>query len=112
MPTRSKFTAENRAKILQALKVGASRNMAAAIAGVDEAQIRRWIAKGKESEEGTSYREFYEACQEAEAHPGLRALGIIYKELPDNPALAWKYVERKVQGYEPPMPQFAQPQSG
>jgi hypothetical protein len=103
MPTRSKFTAETRAKIIQALKVGASANMAAAIAGVDEAQIRRWRAKGKESEEGTSHREFYEACKEAEAHPGLRALGIIYKELPDNPTLAWKYVERKVPGYEPPV---------
>lgn len=103
MPTPSKFTAETRTKLIQALKVGASKRTAAAIASVDEAQVRRWIAKGKESEEGTRYREFYLEVQEAEAHPRLRALGVIYKELPDNPGLAWKFIERREHGYEPPV---------
>lgn len=104
MPTPSKFTVETRQKIIQALSVGASRNTAAHIAKVDEAQIRRWIAKGKESEAGTRYREFYEQVLEAEASPRMRALGIIYRELPDRPDLAWKYVERREPGYAPPMP--------
>ena len=104
MPTPSKFTAETRQKIVQALTVGASRTTAAHMAGVDEAQVRRWIAKGKDSEGGTRFREFYEQVLEAEASPRMRALGIVYREMPDRPDLAWKYIERREPGYAPPMP--------
>lgn len=103
MPTPSKFTAETRQKIIEALSVGASRRTAAAIAGVNEAQIRRWLKKGEESEEGSRFREFYTQAIEAEAQPRLRALGVLYRELPDNPALAWKFIERREPGYAPPM---------
>jgi len=104
MPNRSKFTQERRERILQALQVGAHRTTAAALAGIDEAQIRRWIARGKEASPGTQFREFYEQVLEAEAAPRMRALGIIYKELPDRPDLAWKFVERKEPGYAPAVP--------
>lgn len=103
MPTPSKFTPETRTKIIQALQVGASRRTAAAIAGIDEAQVRRWLTRGKESTEGR-FHEFYEECLKAEASPRMRALGIIYKEMPENPMLAWRYVERREPGYEPPAP--------
>lgn len=103
MPQPSKFVAETRRKIIQALQVGASRTTAAHIAGIDEASLRRWIKRGQDADEGR-YREFYEEVLVAEASPKMRALGIVYKELPDNPALAWKYVERKEAGYAPPMP--------
>jgi hypothetical protein len=112
MPTPTKFTTETRQKIIQALQVGASRTTAAHIAGVDEAQVRRWIAKGKDSSEGTRFREFYEAVIAAEASPRMRALGIIYKEMPDRPDLAWKYVERREPGYAPPMPNIGVQPSG
>jgi hypothetical protein len=104
MPTPSKFTAERRDKIIQALQVGASRRTACHIAGVDESNLRRWLARGLEAAEGTRYRDFYEEVRKAEASPSMRALGIIYKEMPDNPMLAWKFIERKEPGYEPPMP--------
>lgn len=103
MPTPSKFTAERRQRIIQALSIGASRNTAAGIAGVDESAIRRWIAKGKEAEPGSRFREFYEEVIQAEASPRMRALGIIYKEMPDNPVLAWKYIERREPGFAPPV---------
>jgi hypothetical protein len=108
MPTPSKFKAEVRQKIIQALSVGASRRTAAAIAGVDQAQIRRWLEKGETAAEGTSYREFYTDVISAEAAPRMRALGVIYKELPDNPGLAWKFIERREDGYAPPIPQMVQ----
>lgn len=103
MPTPSKFTAENRQKIYQALQVGASRRTAAHIAGVDESQIRRWFKRGEDASEGR-YREFYEEVLRSEASPRMRALGVVYKELPDNPSLAWKFIERREPGYEPPLP--------
>lgn len=106
MPTPTKFTAETRQKILQALQVGASRRTAAAIAGVDHTQVQRWMKKGSDAASGTRFREFYEDVNRAEASPRMRALGVIYKELPDNPGLAWKFIERTEPGYAPPMPQM------
>ena len=103
MPARSTFTAEKAEKILQALHVGASLRTAAAVAGVPDATLRRWIAKGKAASEGTRFREFYEAVQEAEAAPRMRALGIVYRELPDNAALAWRFLERHEPGFAPPL---------
>lgn len=104
MPTPSKFTEDRRKKILQVLSIGGSRVSAAATAGVDEATFRRWMVRGKESDDGTRWRDFYDEVIAAEAAPRVRALGIVYKELPDNPALAWKYLERREPGYAPPMP--------
>jgi hypothetical protein len=104
VPTVSKFTAERRDKIVQALQVGASRRTASHIAGIDESNLRRWLVKGAEAAEGTRFREFYEEVRRAEASPSMRALGIIYKEMPDNPMLAWRFIERKEPGYEPPAP--------
>lgn len=112
MPTPTKFTAETRERILQALQVGASRRTAAQIAGIDEAQLRRWVTRGKDGAQGTRYHDFYLAVLEAEASPRLRALGVIYKELPDNPVLAWKFIERREPGYAPPMPNLGPPQAG
>ena len=104
MPTPSKFTAESRQKVLEALRVGASQRTAAAVAGVDVATLRRWVERGKAAAQGTRWAQFAADYEEAEAHPRVRALGIIYSELPDNPGLAWKFIERREPGYAPPMP--------
>ncbi len=53
---------------------------------------------------------FYLQVLEAEAHPRTRALGIIYKEMPDRPDLAWKFIERREPGYEPAVPSVQPPQ--
>ena len=104
MPTPTKFKAEVKQKIIQALSVGASRRTAAAVAGIDESNLRRWMERGKNASEGTAYREFHDDVIAAEAAPRIRALGVVYKELPDNPGLAWKFLERREPGYAPPMP--------
>lgn len=102
MPTPSKFTADRRQKIVQALKIGASRRTAAAVAGVDESTLRDWLARGKDAEEGSRWREFYEDCEDAVAHPKMRALGLIYEKLGDDANIAWKFIERREEGYAPP----------
>jgi transposase-like protein len=108
MPTPTKFTGETRQQILEALQVGASRRTAAAIARVDEATLRRWMEQGKSAGEGTRFREFYTQVLEAEAHPRMRALGIIYRAMEDKPDFAWKFAERRESGFAPPMPQALQ----
>lgn len=112
MPNRSKFTAETRSRILEALKIGASRRTAAALARVGETTLRRWMEKGENSSEGSRFRQFHEEVLEAEAHPRERALGIIYREMADNPALAMKVIERREPGYAPPMPHAPQMPAG
>jgi hypothetical protein len=104
VPGQSKFTAERRQKILEALQVGASRRTAAAVARIDPATLTRWIQSGESAESGSRWRQFFEDVHEAEAHPKMRALGVVYKELSDSPALAWKFIERRESGFAPPMP--------
>ena len=95
MPTPSKFTAEARTAILEALAIGASRRTAAHLAKIGEATLRRWMADGAKASEGSRYRQFHDEVLAAEAAPLVRALGIIYRELPDKPDLAWKFIERR-----------------
>lgn len=101
----SKFVEARKQQILAVLKVGGSRDTAAQVAGVTSETLRVWLKRGADQDdEGSSYREFYEEVLAAEAEPRFRALGIVYKALPDNPMLAWKVVERKEPGYAPPVP--------
>jgi hypothetical protein len=99
VPARSKFTAPVKAKILELLAAGASRRAASAFAGVDHATLLRWLRRGENASEGSRFREFYEQVAEAEAHPKLRALQIVYNAIPDDPGLAWKFIERREPGY-------------
>lgn len=110
MSGRSKFTADRRKAILELLSVGASRRTAAAVAGVDHATLSRWLSRGQDAPEGSRWREFYVAVVQAEAHPRIRALETVHRELLDNASLAWRYLERREEGYAPqpfvpPVPQ-------
>ena len=103
MPTPSKFTAETRQRILEAKRIGASDRTAAQIAHVDHSTLGRWLARGKDAPEGSRFREFHDEFRAAEAEPRLRALAIIHEQMPDNPSLAWKFIERREPGYAPPI---------
>ena len=98
----SKFTAAARAKVLEALGYGASRVTAANYAGVDEATLRRWVARGKEQAAGP-WHDFLIAVLEAEAQPKVRALRVISDDVAVSPTTAWKFVERREPGFAPPM---------
>jgi hypothetical protein len=108
----SKFTAEAKQRILEAKRVGASDKTASRVAGIDPATLRDWLKRGKDGAKDSSYAKFLDAFEEAAAHPRERALGIIYNALPDRPDLAWKYVERREDGYAAPIAQPAAVASG
>ena len=99
----SKFTAENRQKVIEALMVGASRNEAARIAKIGPTTLKRWLEEAKSASDGTAKAKFRDDVEEAEAHPKMRALGVVYRALEDRPDLAWKFIERRVDGYQPPV---------
>lgn len=96
------FTAQRRERILRAKRVGASDRTAAQVAGISSSTLQDWKRRGREGTKDSAYRKFLEDMEEAEAHPKERALGIIYDSIADRPDLAWKFIERREGGYEPP----------
>lgn len=62
----SKFTPETQQVILEAVAQGNYYTVAAALAGVHEGTIYRWIKWGRDDER-PGYKEFYEAMIQAEA---------------------------------------------
>lgn len=107
MPGPSKFTADRRERILEALRYGSSYRTAAAYAGVDPSQLTRWLQRGRAAKEG-AYSDFAAAVEKAEAEPKIRALRIVHDAMADKPDLAWKYVERRERGFAPPQPNMHQ----
>jgi hypothetical protein len=98
----SKFTTDRRQRILEALTIGAPQEVAAAIAGISKSTLSDWLTRGRRQEKGP-FADFVAQVEEAEAHPKARALGIIYKAMEDKPDLAWKFIERRVSGFAPPV---------
>ena len=103
----SKFTADRKKRIIEAKRVGASNKTAALVAGIGEPTLRDWLERGRKGPKDSAYAKFLEEFEQAAAHPRERALGIIYNALPDRPDLAWKYIERREEGYAPPIAQPA-----
>ena len=108
----SKFTAERKARILEAFQIGASVATAAAVGGVSDGALRGWLARGKEPGAPASYREFVEEVEKARAHPKTRALSIVYNAMAERPELAWKFLERREHGFAPPQPNALPAQTG
>lgn len=97
----SKFTAEHRRVVLELLKAGSSRRAAAAVAGIGHQTLLRWLKRGAEAPAGSRWAQFYLDVMQAEAEPRIRALGIVYNAIEDRPDLAWKFIERRVDGFAP-----------
>lgn len=115
----SKFIDKVRLRLLQAAAIGCSQETAAALAGIDQATLSRWLTKG--AKEFTScedidnlpaFAQFWCDWNEAQARPKERALAIVQREMDTNPMLAWKYVERRERGYQPPAPALPEKQQG
>ncbi len=103
MPAHSKFTADVRERLLKVKGAGGPDTLACAYAGITDETLRRWLAKGREADEGL-YAEFATAYDEAKSAPQVRALMLLQKKLPDSDTLLMKYIERQVAGYEPLQP--------
>lgn len=112
MPARSKFTAAVRESLLETKRLGAPDTLACAGAGVSTDSLARWLDKGRSAEGESLYRKFYLDYEAAKAAPKIRSLGLLSRDKEDNPMLNWRYIERQVEGYAPPLPNVshAQPQ--
>ena len=111
MPTPSKFTQPVVKAFLEAIRYGASIRTAAAEAGITHPTAIRWIEKGKDADPESRFGRFYTDFEAAQAHPIMRALRSVYNEIPDDPKLAFKVLERRERGYAPPMPYAPPPPS-
>lgn len=99
---RSKFDSGRRAKILEVLEYGASMETAAAIARITPVTLYRWLRQGEDANPESQFGKFYLDVMEARAKPKERALRTVSNELDDDPAMAWKFLERREPGFAPP----------
>jgi hypothetical protein len=112
MPTPTKFTAETRRIILEALREGNSRETAAPLAGTTPATLSRWISRGAESQRGSLYRQFAEDVAMAEAAARGRALRILNSHMQDQPKWAAWFLERRDPAFAPPATHQLAPRQG
>jgi hypothetical protein len=78
MARPTKLTPDVKDRILAATRAGCTRSAAAAHAGIGEATLYSWIAKGRDAETGV-YAEFVEDLTRAEA-AGEARLTILWSE--------------------------------
>ena len=91
----SKLTPQVTEQLVQALRLGNSCKHSAIYAGIDEATLRRWMARGRVEREGP-HAELNKAVIEAEAKAQIVAMGCITKAIRDGDwkAATW-LLERK-----------------
>lgn len=94
MARPSKFTDETRKKLIQALSIGCTYELAAKYAGIHEATFYSWLTKGREGHPG--FLKFYEDAKKAEAICATGALGVIVQSAREGDwkAAAW-FLERR-----------------
>lgn len=92
----SKFTEETKAKVVQALRGGNYRNVAAQYAGISHATLRNWLKNGQDPENYPDYAEFLEQVEKAEADGEVASLALIRRAASDGNwnAASWM-LERK-----------------
>lgn len=92
----TKFDSDTCHKIIQLLEQGNYRKTAAAVAGVDETTLLRWIKRGRESKSKGKYYQFYQSVKKAEEKAKAYHLQQIRKASENGSwqASAW-YLERK-----------------
>lgn len=91
--------------------MGSSLKTAAAVAGITHVTLNQWMRRGEQdraNDVGGQYAQFAADVELARAAPRVRALDLLYKLLPDNPQLVWKYLERVEPGFEAPQPGVVQ----
>lgn len=100
-----KFTADRKAEVLRARRLGASQQTCAAAGGISKETLRLWLERGRTSD-GGNYADFAAEFDAAGAYPNVRALEIVQKAMLDKPELAWKFLQVKEPGFAPPATQL------
>jgi len=75
---RTKFTPEVRAKIIQAIESGNTREAASGFAGIDDGTLYTWLRKGRAAKSG-QYREFLKAVTRAESRAEVGFVNVVAK---------------------------------
>ena len=93
---RSKFNDETQKRIIQAIQMGATYEIAAEHAGICRKTLYSWIEKGKTASRGSKYYTFLHDFRKAEARAALTSLTTIQKEIQngDWKAAAW-FLDRR-----------------
>ena len=93
MPRPTKLTPQVQEKVVQALRGGNFRYVAALWAGIDRSQFKRWMVRGKRGPK--LYRAFRAAVIEAEKGAELRAVALVIKAAGADAKHAEWWLERK-----------------
>jgi len=98
----SKLTLQVEEQLVQALRMGTSRKHAAIYAGIDEATLRRWMARGRVEREGP-HAELHRAVVEAEAKAQIVAMGCVAKAIREGDwkAATWLLERKAPEQYAP-----------
>jgi len=99
MARRSKINEETKKRIIQAIQMGATYEIAAEHAGICRKTLYSWIEKGKTANKGSTFYSFLHDFRKAEARAALTSLTTIQREIQngDWKAAAW-FLDRRA-GY-------------
>ena len=81
MARPTKFTEPVKRKVIEGLAIGLTYDLAARYAGIHEATLYIYLAKGREGQPG--FLEFFEECKKAEARCAAGSLGVIIQAAQD-----------------------------
>ena len=98
MGRRAKLTAEVQRRIVQAIKLGATYDLASQYAGIDRSTFYNWMAAGREKR-SPSKRDFFDAVKEAEGGHALQALATIHRAAKDGDWKAGAWLIERRHGY-------------
>lgn len=90
MARPTKLTPQVQERILEAVRAGNFREVAAHYAGVGAQTLSRWMGRQREP-----YASFRQALLDAEAHAEIRAVALILKAAAEDPKHAEWWLERK-----------------
>ena len=94
----TKLTTETQKRIVQALKLGSTHELACQYGGIKPSTFYRWMASGKLNRDPRK-REFYDAVKEAEGAHALQALATIHRAAKDGDWKAGAWLLERRHGY-------------
>lgn len=94
----SKLTESTQRKIIEAIHLGCTYSIAASYAGIHEATLFKWMARGREGDGGI-YEDFYRAIKQAESVNAVRCLASIAQSARDGNWTASAWLLERRHGY-------------
>ena len=101
----TKLTAETQRRIVEAIQLGCTYNIAASYGGINEGTFYGWMNRGREAKTGI-YKEFFQAVKQAESMNAVRNLAAIAQSAKDGNWTAAAWILERRHGYtkEPDRP--------